>query len=78
MARVATIPAGAINDQTSTQTVTIPQGIQITTQGGAFSAASLQTVGQSATIVQYPAGQNGQEGQFIYAAAPGDVEVSEI
>lgn len=77
MARVATIPAGAMNDQTSTQTVTIPQGIQITTQGGAFSAASLQTVpisGQSATIVQYPAGQNGQEGQFIYAAAPGDVE----
>jgi hypothetical protein len=81
MARVATIPAGAINDQTSTQTVTIPQGIQITTQGGAFSAASLQTVpisGQSATIVQYPAGQNGQEGQFIYAAAPGDVEVGQI
>ncbi|CAB4003723.1 cyclic AMP-responsive element-binding 1 [Paramuricea clavata] len=77
MARVATISAGGINDQTSTQTVSIPQGIQITTQGGAFSAASLQTVpisGQSATIVQYPSGQNGQEGQFIYAAAPGDVE----
>ena len=81
MARVATISAGAMNDQTSTQTVTIPQGIQITTQGGAFSAASLQTVpisGQSATIVQYPTGQNGQEGQFIYAAAPGDVEVGNI
>lgn len=81
MARVATIPAGAINDQTCTQTVTIPQGIQITTQGRAFLAASLQTVpisGQSATIVQYPAAQNGQDGQFIYVAAPGDVEVRKI
>ncbi|XP_046846077.1 cyclic AMP-responsive element-binding protein 1-like isoform X2 [Xenia sp. Carnegie-2017] len=76
MARVATIPGNVIGDQASTQTVTIPQGIQITTQG-AFSNASLQTVpisGQSATIVQYPTGQNGQEGQYIYAAAPGDVE----
>lgn len=78
MARVATIPGNVIGDQASTQTVTIPQGIQITTQG-AFSNASLQTVpisGQSATIVQYPTGQNGQEGQYIYAAAPGDVEVN--
>ena len=79
MGRVATISAAAIGDQTS-QTVTLPPGIQITTQGGAFPT-TLQTIpisGQSATVVQYPTGQQSQDGQFIYATAPGDVEVSTV
>ena len=78
MGRVATISAAAIGDQATSQTVTLPPGIQITTQGGAFPTA-LQTIpisGQSATVVQYPTGQQSQDGQFIYATAPGDVEVS--
>lgn len=76
MGRVTTISTNAIGDQPTSQTVTLPSGIQIATQGGAFPG-SLQTIpisGQSATVVQYPAGQGNQEGQFIYAAAPGDVE----
>lgn len=78
MGRVTTISTSSIGEQPTSQTVTLPHGIQITTQGGGFPA-SLQTIpisGQSATVVQYPAGQQTQDGQFIYAAAPGDVEVS--
>ena len=80
MGRVTAISTSGIGEQPTSQTVTLPHGIQITTHGGAFPS-SLQTIpisGQAATVVQYPSGQQGQEGQFIYAAAPGDVEVSNV
>jgi len=73
---ISALPTTSLSYQQGTQTVTIPQTIHIPTSDGVQGLQAIQMANTSTagtTVVQYQ--QQTQDGQFIYAAAPADVQV---